>query len=143
MIPYTQLLNDLFQSVTKTNHFKEVKVYFFHNCIYSKLYKTPECENGDWIDTEWMFRNLDSDYKVIVVGDAAMAPEELYSDSGNYRGPNGGLSGLEWLKLLKSHYKKIVWLNPKMAPGHAPWREAETVIKEMFPMYKLTVDGLI
>ena len=142
MIPYTQLLNDLFQSVTKTNHFKEVKVYFFHNCIYSKLYKTPECENGDWIDTEWMFRNLDSDYKVIVVGDAAMAPEELYSDSGNYRGPNGGLSGLEWLKLLKSHYKKIVWMNPKMAPGHAPWREAETVIKEMFPMYKLTVDGL-
>ena len=142
MIPYTQLLNDLFQSVTKTNHFKEVKVYFFHNCIYSKLYKTPECENGDWIDTEWMFRNLDSDYKVIVVGDAAMAPDELYSDSGNYRGPNGGLSGLEWLKLLKRHYKKIVWLNPKMAPGHAPWREAETVIKEMFPMYKLTVDGL-
>ena len=26
-----------------------------------------------------MFRNLDSDYKVIIVGDAAMAPEELYS----------------------------------------------------------------
>ena len=142
MIPYTNLLNDLFQSVTKTNHFKEVKVYFFHNCIYSKLYKTPECENGDWIDTEWMFRNLDSDYKVIIVGDAAMAPEELYSESGNYRGPNGGLSGLEWLKLVKKKYKKIVWLNPKMAPGHAPWREAETVIKEMFPMYKLTVDGL-
>lgn len=142
MIPYTNLLNDLFQSVTKTNHFKEVKVYFFHNCIYSKLYKTPECENGDWIDTEWMFKNLDKDYKVIVVGDAAMAPEELYSDTGNYRGPNGGLSGYEWLKLLKRHYKKIVWMNPKMAPGHAPWREAETVIKEMFPMFKLTVDGL-
>ena len=142
MIPYTKLLNDLFQSVTKTNHFKEVKVYFFHNCIYSKLYKTPECENGDWIDTEWMFKNLDSDYKVIIVGDAAMAPEELYSDTGNYRGPNGGLSGYEWLRLLKKNYKKIVWMNPKMAPGHAPWREAETVIKEMFPMYKLTVDGL-
>ena len=142
MIPYTRLLNDLFQSVTKTNHFKEVKVYFFHNCIYSNLYKTPECENGDWIETEWMFRNLDSDYKVIIVGDAAMAPEELYSTSGNYRGPNGGLSGLEWLKLLKRNYKKIVWLNPKMAPGHAPWREAETLIKELFPMYKLTVDGL-
>ncbi|MCI7597005.1 MAG: VWA containing CoxE family protein [Lachnospiraceae bacterium] len=142
MIPYTKLLNELFQSVTKTNHFKEVKVYFFHNCIYSKLYKTPECENGDWIDTEWMFRNLDSDYKVIIVGDAAMAPEELYSNSGNYRGPNGGLSGMQWLQLLKKHYKKIVWLNPKMAPGNAPWREAETAIKQIFPMYKLTVDGL-
>lgn len=142
MIPYTTLLNDLFQSVTKTNHFKEVKVYFFHNCIYSNLYKTPECENGDWVDTEWVFRNMDSDYKVIIVGDAAMAPEELYSDTGNYRGPNGGLSGMDWLLQVKRHYKKIVWLNPKMAPGRAPWREAETAIKEIFPMYKLTVSGL-
>ena len=142
LIPYTTLLNDLFQSVHKSNHYKDVKAYYFHNCIYSKLYKTPECENGDWIDTDWMFRNLDSDYKVIIVGDAAMAPEELYSDTGNYRGPNGGLSGYEWLKLVKRHYKKVVWLNPKMAPGHAPWREAETAVKELFPMYKLTVAGL-
>ena len=142
MIPYSNLLNELFQSVHKSNHYKDVKTYYFHNCIYSKLYKTPECENGDWIDTEWMFRNLDSDYKVIIVGDAAMAPEELYSTSGNYRGPNGGLSGMEWLQLMKRHYKKIVWLNPKMAPGHAPWREAETAIKGLIPMYKLTVDGL-
>lgn len=142
MIPYSSLLNDLFQSVHKSNHYKDVKCYYFHNCIYSKLYKTPECENGDWVDTEWMFRNLDSDYKVIVVGDAAMAPEELYSDTGNYRGPNGGLSGWGWLHLLKRHYKKIVWLNPKMAPGAAPWREAETAIQELLPMFKLTVAGL-
>ena len=142
MIPFSSLLNDLFQAVHKSNHYKDVKTYYFHNCIYSKLYKTPECENGDWVDTEWMFRNVDSDYKVIIVGDAAMAPEELYSDTGNYRGPNGGLSGYEWLKLVKHKYKKAVWLNPKMAPGRAPGREAETAIKEMFPMYKLTVDGL-
>lgn len=142
MIPYTRLMNDLFQSVNKSNHFKDVKVYYFHNCIYSKLYKTPECENGDWIDTEWMFRNVGSDYKVIIVGDAAMAPEELYSNTGNYRGPNGGLSGFEWLHLMKRHYKKVVWMNPKMAPGRAPWREAETAVKEIFPMYKLTVKGL-
>lgn len=142
MIPYSSLMNDLFQAVHKSNHFKDVKCYYFHNCIYSKLYKTPECENGDWVDTEWVFRNLDSDYKVIIVGDAAMAPEELYSTSGNYRGPNGGLSGWEWLQLMKRHYKKIIWLNPKMAPGHAPWREAETAVKELLPMYKLTVEGL-
>jgi uncharacterized protein with von Willebrand factor type A (vWA) domain len=89
-----------------------------------------------------MFRNLDSDYKVIIVGDAAMAPEELYSETGNYRGPNGGLSGWGWLNLLKRHYKKVVWMNPKMAPGRAPWREAETAVKTLFPMYMLTVRGL-
>ena len=142
MIPFSNLLNELFQAIHKSNHYKDVKTYYFHNCIYSKLYKSPECENGEWIDTEWMFRNLDSDYKVIVVGDAAMAPEELYSDTGNYRGPNGGLSGEQWLLLLNQHYKKVVWLNPKMAPGKAPWREAETRIKEIFPMYKLTIEGL-
>ncbi len=142
MIPYSSLMNDLFQAVSKSNHFKDVKTYYFHNCIYNKLYKSPECDNGDWIDTEWMFRNLNKDYKVIIVGDAAMAPEELYSRSGNYRGQNGGYSGMEWLMFLKRHYRKVVWLNPKMAPGNAPWREAETAIKEIFPMYKLTVDGL-
>ncbi len=142
MIPYTTLLSELFQSVHKSNHYKDVKTYFFHNCIYSHLYNTPECENGDWVETEWVFRNLDSDYKVIIVGDAAMAPEELYSVTGNYRGPNGGLSGMEWLQLMKRHFKKIVWLNPKMAPGNAPWREAETAVKELLPMYKLSVDGL-
>lgn len=142
MIPYTRLMNELFQSVSKSNHFKDVKFYYFHNCIYSHVYKTPECDNGDWVETEWLFRNLDSDYRVIIVGDAAMAPEELYSETGNYRGPNGGLSGMDWLLLLKRHYKKIVWMNPKMAPGRAPWREAETAVKEIIPMFKLTVDGL-
>ena len=71
-----------------------------------------------------------------------MAPEELYSPTGNYRGPNDGYSGMEWLLRLKKHFKRIIWLNPKMAPGNAPWREVETAVKQMFPMYKLSVKGL-
>ena len=71
-----------------------------------------------------------------------MAPEELYSETGNYRGPNGGLSGWEWLLQMKKHYKKIVWMNPKMAPAPAPWREAETAIQTIIPMYFLSIDGL-
>ena len=42
MIPFSSLLNELFQAVHKSNHYKDVKTYYFHNCIYSKLYKTPE-----------------------------------------------------------------------------------------------------
>ena len=49
----------------------------FHQPYYAKLYKTPECASGDWIDTTWAFRNYDKDYKVIIVGDAGMAPEEF------------------------------------------------------------------
>ena len=33
-------------------------------------------------------------------------------------------------------------MNPKMADGRAPWREAETAIKALSPMYRLTVKGL-
>ena len=46
------------------------------------------------------------------------------------------------MQLLKEHFKKSVWLNPKMARGNAPWRESETAVKELFPMYPLTVKGL-
>ena len=35
-----------------------------------------------------------------------------------------------------------ITLDAKMAPGRAPWREAETAVKEIIPMFKLTVDGL-
>lgn len=142
MIPYTNLLNELFHSVNKSNHFKDIKTYFFHNCIYSHVYNTPECEFGDWVETQWLLKNLSSDYKVIIVGDAAMAPEELYSVTGNYRGPNDGYSGMEWLMMMKKHFKRVIWLNPKMAPGNAPWREAETAVKGVFQMYRLTVEGL-
>ncbi|MFI3200269.1 MAG: VWA containing CoxE family protein [Eubacteriales bacterium] len=142
MIPYCDLLNDLFQAVNKSNHFKDVKCFYFHNCIYSHVYENPECENGSWVTTESMFRKYEKDYKVIIVGDAAMAPEELYSTSGNYRGPNDGYSGLEWLEMMKRKYRKIVWMNPKMSVAPAPWREAETKLKELFPMFRLTVDGL-
>ena len=112
MIPWMNLCNNLFQAVNTANHFKDVKTYYFHNCIYSHVYKTPECEDGDWVKSEWLFRNLDADYKVVIVGDMQMAVEELYAPDGNYKGPNDGLSGYEWLTLYKKHFKRIVWLNP-------------------------------
>ncbi|MBR6896776.1 MAG: VWA containing CoxE family protein [Lachnospiraceae bacterium] len=144
MIPYMQLCNNLFKAVDKANHFKDVKTYYFHNCIYSHVYKTPECEDGDWVKSEWLFRNLDADYKVVIVGDMQMAPEELYDVDGNYRGPNEGLSGFEWLSLYKKHFKRIVWLNPAKHDYAKlmDWMQAEAAIQDMFPTYKLSVKGL-
>ena len=45
MIPFMKLMNELFQAIHKSNHYKDVKTYYFHNCIYAKMYRTPECEN--------------------------------------------------------------------------------------------------
>lgn len=144
MMPFMELCNELFQAVYKANHFKDVKTYYFHNCIYSKVYKTAECETGDWVDLDYLFKHYDKDYKVIIVGDAQMAPEELLDVNGNYRGPNDGHSGLEWCKLLVSKYKKSVWLNPRYHKGMTGmhWMESEDTLSKLFHMYTLSVDGL-
>ncbi|MGN0389516.1 MAG: VWA containing CoxE family protein, partial [Wujia sp.] len=86
----------------------------------------------------------DKDYKVIIVGDAQMAPEELFDRNGNYRGPNDGMSGYEWNQLFRSKYKKAIWLNPRYHGGlnSLAWMEAEKTMAEIYDMYPLTVDGL-
>ena len=144
MIPFMNLCNELFQAVYKANHFKDVQTYYFHNCIYSKVYKTAECEMGDWVDLDYLFKHYDKDYKVIIVGDAQMAPEELFDKNGNYKGPNDGLSGYEWCQLLNSKYKKCVWMNPRYHTQRSAvtWMESEDALSELFHMYTLSVDGL-
>lgn len=144
MYPYSELCNQLFQAVNKANHFKDVKTFYIHNCIYAKLYKTPECAPGEWIDTTYAFNNYDKDYKVIVVGDAGMAPEEYYDKNGNYSGPNNGLSGHEWIQLFKKKYPHTIWLNPSFHGDLTKnyWMESERAIKEIIDMYPLTVNGL-
>ncbi|MDD4122213.1 MAG: VWA domain-containing protein [Eubacteriales bacterium] len=145
MMPYSTLCNQLFQAVSKSNHFKDLKVYYFHNCIYEHLYTSPYCIRGEWIDTEWVLSNLSSEYKVIFIGDAAMAPSELMSRGGNcYVGLYNEMPGIEWLMRFKKKYPKHIWLNP------IPESEWEYTygyitiekIKEIFPMFELTIDGL-
>lgn len=145
MYPFMEVCNSLFQSVNKANHFKDVKTYYFHNCIYAHVYKTAECESGNWLSLEELFRKIDKDYKVIIVGDAQMAPEELFDINGNYRGPNNGMSGHEWNKLLRSKYKKCIWLNPRYHGAQLTslsWMESENELAQIYDMYPLTVDGL-
>lgn len=142
---YRDLCGKLFTAVRKSNHFKDLKIYYFHNCIYERLYTDAQCIPGRWTETETVLRSLGSDYKVIIVGDAAMAPYELigsgyyYSYSGR-----GEESGMDWLKKVKGHFKHIVWLNPgnmNYIPGYY-WNETLGMIQDKFDMYPLSVNGL-
>lgn len=145
MMPYSQLCNRLFQAASKSNHFKDLKVYYFHNCIYDYLYTTPLCRRGDWVDTNWVLSNLDSEYKVIFVGDAAMAPFELFRRGGNnVIGLFNEEPGIDWLNKFKRRYKKQIWLNPieERYWDNLYGRETLQEIGEIFPMFELTLDGL-
>lgn len=145
MMPYGRLCNRLFQAVSKSSHFKDLKVYYFHNCIYEHLYTTPYCRKGEWINTEWVLSNLDSEYKVIFVGDGTMAPSELIRPGGNsVIGLYNEEPGIEWLKKFKRRYKKQIWLNPIPRDDWDYVYGSYTIdmIKEVFPMFELTIDGL-
>ena len=145
MLPYSRLCNRLFQAVSKANHFKDLKVYYFHNCIYDNLYTTPYCKRGDWVETNWVLNNLDSEYKVIFLGDAAMAPSELFRKGGNaIIGLGNDELGIDWLKKFRRRYKRCVWLNPidKDSWEYTYGYRTIQAIKEVFPMFELTLDGL-
>lgn len=145
MLTYSRLCNRLFQAVSKSNHFKDLKIYYFHNAIYDQLYTTPHCKIRDSVDTNWVFNKLDSDYKVIFVGDATMAPSELYRPGGNsIIGLFNKETGMEWFQKFKRRFKKQIWLNP-IEKSKWEWiYGCETLqdIGEVFPMYELTLDGL-
>lgn len=145
MLMYSRLVNKLFQAISKANHFKDLKVYYFHNCVYDHLYTNPYCRYGEWVDTQWVLNNLDSDYKVIFVGDGTMAPSELHSRYGNsYYSLRNEEPGINWLMRIKRKFKKQIWLNPiresewEWVYGHKTLQD----IKKIFPMFELTLDGL-
>ena len=138
---YTQLCSALFQAVSKSGHFKDLKVYYFHNCVYGRLYNSPLLMSKDSVPTDWVLSNLPEDWKVIFVGDAQMAPYELM---GGYWGrEDGPKCGMDWLRRFKNKYKNLVWLNPSQRPDWGGyWNETYDIIAREFPMFPLTVDGL-
>lgn len=142
---YSTMCSALFQAVSKTRHFKDLKVYYFHNCPYSRLYTDPQMMSSQSVQTEWVLSNFPSDYKVIFVGDAQMAPYELGSAYSYWgRGEDHrSRSGLDWLEQFRKRYDHAIWLNPSQRPVWGEyWAQTYDTISRVFPMYPLTVDGL-
>ena len=140
---YSGLCSMLFQAATKSNHFKELHTYYFHNCVYSEVYQEPNLRWDQSVPTEWLLQNFDSSYKVIIVGDAAMNPYELRETQYNWSLGQYGPSGLDWLNRLKSHFPYLIWLNPIPMPTQPNyWTQTHYQLGQLVDMYELTADGL-
>ena len=145
MWPYANLCATLFRSAYKSNRFKDLKVYYFHNIFYDSLYTQAGCADRDAVDTNWVLQNLKSEYRVIAVGDGAMAPSELLQPGGSQDWwKYNEESGLTWLRRFIGRYEKMIWLNPipaqywDTAYGHA----TIGYIRREVPMFPLSVQGL-
>jgi len=141
---YSGLCASLFQAVSKSNHFKDLRLYYFHNIIGAQLYTTPEIRPCDSVSTRWVLQNLDSDYKVIVVGDALMSSGELLDGRYSFVTGERMPSGLEWLRMFKERYPRLVWLNPTEQQSwfSAYWGNSYEMIQQEVDMYTLTVENL-
>ncbi len=139
MEPFALLCSRLFSAAHSSTHFKDFRYYYFHNCIYDTLYQ--DIERQESVSTDHLLRMLESDYKLLLVGDAMMGPWELLERYGaiNYYERND-TPGIAWFKRISEHFTRCVWLNPE--ESHLWIHPTVRMIGELFPMFPLTLDGL-
>ncbi len=122
--------------------FKHLEHYYFHNCLYESVWKDNLRRRQEAIPTFEVLHTYNSDYKVIIVGDASMSPYELLYPNGSVEHSNDE-AGFVWLERLKNQFPDIVWLNP--APIDE-WKYTESIgmLREFMKdrMFPLTMGGL-
>jgi hypothetical protein len=138
MDPYIEIVQTLFTYAR--SQFKDLKIYFFHNTIYSHVWADPQRHLRPESVEELV--RLDPETRLIIVGDAAMAPSELsWANGALYIDQHENRSSEERLKFLARTFRHAVWLNPQ---PQTSWGYTWTIgkIAEIFPMFELTLDGL-
>jgi uncharacterized protein with von Willebrand factor type A (vWA) domain len=138
MSPHAELVSRLFSAAKDI--VKDLQFYYFHNCVYQELY--TDIWQMKAVPTRKVLDQISRNYKVILVGDAYMAPSELMS-------PNGAIDywyrndrpGIEWLIDIRKRFRKAIWLNPEPEQWWASVPSTR-MIRKIFPMYELTLAGM-
>jgi len=138
MDPYIDMVQTLFNYARA--QFKDLKTFFFHNSIYDNLWEDPPRRRKPFPVDELV--RLDPETRFIVVGDASMAPYELMATDGSIHiEERSGKPSYERLKFIANTFPHAVWINPKMEMEW-PYTRTIQIIREIFPMFELTLDGL-
>ena len=140
MDPYVRTCEELFSAARI--EFKHMEYFYFHNFIYDGLWQNSEMRYDEVTATHDILRKYGSDYKVIIVGDAAMATYEITHSGGSIDFMNRE-PGSNWLKRFTENYDKVAWLNP--TPKEY-WQHTHStkIIQELMDdkMYPLSLKGM-
>lgn len=138
MMPYVPLVRTIFTKIR--DQFKDVSFYYFHNCVYGTVYSDVRRTRP----VKWeAFLNESSKSRLIIIGDANMAPSELMAAYGSIdiatdiRKP-----GIEWLKELKEAFPVSVWFNPIPSDRWGYLSSTIYRIGTVFHMEDLTLAGI-
>lgn len=138
MAPHAERVSQLFTAAEEVGTFRSLEALFFHNCVYGWLWK--DFDAGERVPTAEVLARLTPRHRLLFVGDASMAPYELFSATGWGFSDEERLPGIEWLRRLHKRCPASAWLNP----DPRRWWDHPTVsaIGQIYPMFELTVDGL-
>ncbi len=138
MEPYIEMVQTIFNYAR--SQFKELKTFFFHNTIYDNIWEDPPRFKKPHPVSDLARR--DPETRFIIVGDASMAPYELMSTDGSIHiEERSTMASYERLRFIADTFRQSVWLNPKMS-AEWPYTRSINAIREIFPMFELTIDGL-
>lgn len=138
MDPYIPVVQTIFDYARA--QFKEIRTFFFHNTVYDILWEDPARYKKPKKVSE--FARLDPETRLIIVGDASMAPYELMAADGSiYITERSRKPSIERLRFLADTFSHSVWLNPV---SERMWNYTQTInmIRGIFPMFELSIDGL-
>jgi len=124
------------------SEFKHMEHFYFHNCLYEKIWKENRRRWDDTTPTWDLLHTYGHDYKVIFVGDASMSPYEVMAPGGSVEQFNPE-TGAVWMDRVARTYPGCVWLNPvpEKEWGYTP---SIALVRQLMSgrMYPLTLDGL-
>jgi uncharacterized protein len=140
MEPHARLVSSLFAAASEAKGFKSLQTWQFHNAPYGWLYKSYARYERAPIPE--VLRAWTPDHRLVFVGDASMAPYELFTPfkSGPWLSDKGGHAGLDWLQMIRQRCPASVWLNPD--PERFWDHPTVRAIGGTFPMFPLTLQGL-
>jgi uncharacterized protein with von Willebrand factor type A (vWA) domain len=137
---HIQATQELF-SAARTE-FKHMEHFYFHNCLYEKVWKQNHRRWDDTTPIAEVLRTYPRDYKVIFVGDAAMSPYEITAPGGSVEHFNAE-PGVAWMERVTGTYKACVWLNPVAERDWGHTQSIRMLGRLMGErMYPLTLEGL-
>lgn len=140
MDPHVRVCEELF-SAARTE-FKHLKYFYFHNFIYDSVWTRSHRRMAETTSTWDILHKYSSDYKVIFVGDATMAPYEITHAGGSIEHYNEE-AGAVWMQRLHETFEHLVWLNPTPKDY---WQHSYSIdlVRQLIEgrMFPLTVKGL-
>lgn len=140
MDPYTQLMETLFTAARA--EFRHLEVFYFHNCVYAGLWRDNHHRHDAQTPTHDVIRTYGPDWRLILVGDAAMSPYEITHPGGanDHWNPE---AGAVWLTRLCQQWPQHLWINP-VAESHWDHSRSTALIRQIVEdrMVPMTLEGL-